>query len=29
MKIFLKLKPKDLEMNAQMKKKTIEYNLNQ
>ena len=29
MKSFLKLKPKDLEMNAQMKKMTIEFNLNQ
>ena len=29
MKSFLKLKPKDLEMNAQIKKMTIEFNLNQ
>ena len=29
MKSFLKLKPKDLRMNAQMEKMTIEFNLNQ
>lgn len=29
MKSFLKLKPKDLQMNEQMKKMTIEFNLNQ